>query len=140
MEETTMASELEEKNKALVLKAFDTLFNKRDYAAAEKFWSPNYIQHSAHIAPGREGLFDLVKSGPPTMRYENSLIMAEGNFLILHGRFTNVGQPAAWIAADIVRLENGRLAEHWDVIQDEATEEESKSGAPMFGKTFPKHK
>jgi len=135
-----MASELEEKNKALVLKAFDTLFNKRDYAAAEKFWSPNYIQHSAHIAPGREGLFDLVKSGPPTMRYENSLIMAEGNFLILHGRFTNVGQPAAWIAADIVRLENGRLAEHWDVIQDEATEEESKSGAPMFGKTFPKHK
>ena len=135
-----MASELEKKNKALVLKAFDMLFNKRDYAAAEKFWSPNYIQHSAHIAPGREGLFDLVKSGPPTMRYENSLIMAEGNFLILHGRFTNVGQPAAWIAADIVRLENGRLAEHWDVIQDEATEEESKSGAPMFGKTFPKHK
>jgi predicted SnoaL-like aldol condensation-catalyzing enzyme len=135
-----MATELEEKNKALVLRAFDTLFNKRDYAAAERFWSPNYIQHSAHIRPGREGLFDLVKSAPPTMRYENSLIMAEGNFLILHGRFTNVGQPAAWIAADIVRLENGRLAEHWDVIQDEATEEQSKSGAPMFGKTFPKYK
>jgi len=135
-----MASELEKKNKALVLTAFDTLFIKRDYAAAERFWSPNYIQHSAHIAPGREGLFDLVKSAPPTMRYENSLIMAEGNFLILHGRFTNVGQPAAWIVADIVRLENGRLAEHWDVIQDEATQEQSKSGAPMFGKTFPKHK
>jgi predicted SnoaL-like aldol condensation-catalyzing enzyme len=134
-----MASELEEKNKALVLRAFDTLFNKRDYAAAERFWSPNYIQHSAHIAPGRQGLFDLVKNAPPTMRYENSLIMAEGNFLILHGRFTNVGQRAAWIVADIVRLENGRLAEHWDVIQDEATEEQSKSGAPMFGKTFPKH-
>ena len=135
-----MARELEEKNKALVLRAFDTLFNKRDYAAAERFWSPNYIQHSAHIAPGREGLFDLVKSAPPTMGYENSLIMVEGSFLILHGRFTNVGQPAAWIVADIVRLENGRLAEHWDVIQDEATEEQSKSGAPMFGKTFPKHK
>ena len=55
-----MASELEEKNKALVLRAFDTLFNKRDYAAAEQFWSPQYIQHSAHIAPGRKGLFDLV--------------------------------------------------------------------------------
>jgi predicted SnoaL-like aldol condensation-catalyzing enzyme len=50
-----------EQNKALVPKAFDTLFNKRDYAAAEKFWSPQYIQHSAHIAPGREGLFDLIK-------------------------------------------------------------------------------
>ena len=135
-----MASELEEKNKALVLKAFDTLFNKRDYAAAGRFWSPHYIQHSAHILPGRQGLFDLVKNASPAMRYENSLIMAEGNFLILHGRFTNVGQPAVWIVADIVRLENGRLAEHWDVIQDEATEEQSKSGAPMFGKTFPQHK
>jgi predicted SnoaL-like aldol condensation-catalyzing enzyme len=81
-----------------------------------------------------------VKNASPAMRYENSLIMAEGNFLILHGRFTNVGQPAVWIVADIVRLENGRLAEHWDVIQDEATEEQSKSGAPMFGKACPKYK
>jgi predicted SnoaL-like aldol condensation-catalyzing enzyme len=126
MSESTAA-----KNKAIVLEAFETLFNKRDYAAAERFWSPNYIQHSAHIAPGRQGLFDLVKSAPPTMRYENSLIMGDGNFLMLHGRFTNVGQPAAWIVADIVRLENGRLAEHWDVIQDEATRAESKSGNPM---------
>src|SRR6202162_312350 len=115
-----MARELEEKNKALVLRAFDTLFDKRDYAAAERFWSPKYIQHSAHIAPGREGLFELVKSAPPPMRYENSLIMAEGNFLILHGRFTRVGQPAAWIAADIVRIEDGVLVEHWDGIRDAA--------------------
>jgi predicted SnoaL-like aldol condensation-catalyzing enzyme len=135
-----MARELEEKNKALVLKAFDTLFNKRDYAAAERFWSPKYVQHSAHIRPGREGLFDLVKSAPPTMRYENSLIMAEGNFLILHGRFSDLGLPVNWIAADIVRIEDGILVEHWDVIQDEATEEQSKSGAPMFGKNFPKYK
>jgi predicted SnoaL-like aldol condensation-catalyzing enzyme len=135
-----MTRELEEKNKALVLRAFDTLFNKRDYAAAERFWSPNYIQHSAHIRPGREGLFDLVKSAPPTMRYENSLIMAEGNFLILHGRFSDLGLPVNWIAADIVRIEDGILVEHWDVIQDEATEEQSKSGAPMFGKNFPKYK
>jgi predicted SnoaL-like aldol condensation-catalyzing enzyme len=133
-----MARELEEKNKALVLTAFDTLFNKRDYAAAERFWSPNYIQHSAHIAPGRQGLFDLVKNAPTTMRYENSRIMAEGNFLMLHGRFTNVGQPAAWIVVDIVRLENGRLAEHWDVIEDEVTKPASKSGLPMFGDAFPK--
>ena len=56
------------KNKELVLMAFDTLFNKRDYAAAERFWSPNYIQHSAHIAPGREGLFNLIKSMPPSLK------------------------------------------------------------------------
>jgi len=56
-----------EQNKALVLEAFDTLFNKYNYAAAEKFSSPHYIQHSAHIAPGREGLFDLIKSLPSTL-------------------------------------------------------------------------
>ena len=133
-----MARELEEQNKALVLTAFDTLFNNKDYVAAEKFWSNNYIQHSAHIPPGRQGLFDLVRGAPPTMRYENSRIMAEGNFLMLHGRFTNVGQPAAWIVVDIVRLENGRLAEHWDVIEDEVTKQASKSGLPMFGDAFPK--
>ena len=135
-----MARELEEKNKALVLRAFGTLFNKRDYVTAERFWSPKYIQHSAHIAPGREGLFDLIKSIPPTLKYEAGIIMAERNFVIVHGRFSDFGLRVNWIAADIVRIEDGVLVEHWDVIQDEATEEQSKSGAPMFGKTFPKYK
>jgi len=126
-----------EQRKALVLDAFDTLFNKRDYAAAERFWSPTYIQHSAHIEPGREGLFELVKASPPDMRYENALIVADGDYVMLHGRFTNIGQPANWIAADIVRIEDGLLAEHWDVIQDEATRDESKSGLPMFKEEFP---
>ena len=62
-------TDTEDRNKALVLDAFDTLFNKRDYAAAQRFWSPDYIQHSAHIAPGREGLFELVKASPSDMRY-----------------------------------------------------------------------
>jgi predicted SnoaL-like aldol condensation-catalyzing enzyme len=129
-----------EQNKALVLKAFDTLFNKRDYAAAEPFWSPGYIQHSAHIAPGREGLFDLVQSLPPTLKYEPGTIVAEGDFVIVHGRFSGFGAPVNWIAADIVRLQNGVLVEHWDVIQDEATQQQSKSGRAMFGKTFPTYK
>jgi predicted SnoaL-like aldol condensation-catalyzing enzyme len=129
---------VESKNKALVLEAFDTLFNKRDYAAAEKFWSPHYIQHSAHIAPGREGLFDLIKSLPPTLNYEPGTIVAEGNFVIVHGRFSSFGLPVNWIAADIVRVESGMLAEHWDVIEDEATQQDSKSGLPMFGEEFRK--
>ena len=126
-----------EQNKAIVLEAFDTLFNKRNYAAAERFWSPKYIQHSAHIAPGRKGLFALVRSTPDTLRYENQLIVAEGDYVIAHGRFTGMGRPAAWIAADVVRFEDGLLAEHWDVLQDEATQAESVSGLPMFGNTFP---
>jgi len=139
MAKTKMACEtIESKNKALVLEAFDTLFNKRDYAAAERFWSPNYIQHSAHIAPGREGLFAMVRSLPETVRYENQLIVAEGDYVIAHGRFGGIGRPASWIAADVIRFEDGVLKEHWDVLQDEATKAESVSGLPMFGDTFPR--
>ena len=127
----------QEKNKAIVLEAFDTLFNKRDYVAAARYWSPHYIQHSAHIAPGREGLFDLIKSLPPTLKYEPGTIVAEGDLVIVHGRFSGFGAPVNWIAADIVRMQNGILVEHWDIIQDEATEEQSISKQPMFGTTFP---
>jgi len=132
-----MSQLIAEKNKALVLEAFETLFNKRDYGAAARYWSPNYIQHSAHIAPGRDGLFDLIKSLPPTLKYEHGTIVAEGNFVIVHGRFSNLGLPVNWIAADVVRLEDGMLVEHWDVIQDEAARAQSKSGNPMFGSSFP---
>jgi monoterpene epsilon-lactone hydrolase len=127
----------EDANKALVLEAFDTLFNRRDYARAEAFWSPDYIQHSAHIAPGRSGLFDLVKSLPAELRYEHQLVVADGYHVILHGRFSGHGLPADWIVADIVRIADGKLAEHWDVIQDEAHQTQSVSGLPMFGDTFP---
>jgi predicted SnoaL-like aldol condensation-catalyzing enzyme len=131
-----MAQTIESKNKALVLEAFDTLFNKRDYEAAERYWSPNYIQHSAHIPPGREGLFNLIRSMPPTLRYESGTIVAEGDVVILHGRYSGHGLPLNWIVADIVRMKDGILVEHWDVIQDEATRESSKSGLPIFGEKF----
>ena len=127
---------MEQKNKTLVLEAFNTLFNKRDYEAAARYWSPNYIQHSAHIEPGREGLFNLIKAAPASLKYEPGLIMAEGEFVIVHGRFSGTGLPKNWIAADIVRIADGVLAEHWDVLQDEAARAESKSGRPMFGDHF----
>src|SRR4030081_3596950 len=127
----------QQKNKALVLDAFDTLFNKRDHRGAEKYWSPNYIQHSAHIEPGRDGLFNLIRSAPDTLRYEHQLILAEGDYVIVHGRFSGNGGRAPRGAAGVVRIEDGRLAEHWDVLQDEATREQYKSGNPMFGDTFP---
>jgi len=132
-----MSKTTPEQNKALVLEAFDTLFNKRDYHAAERFWSERYLQHSAHIAPGRDGLFNLIRTLPATLKYENQLIVAEDDYVIAHGRFSGHGRPAAWVAADIVRIEDGRLAEHWDVLQDEATEGQSLSGLPMFGDRFP---
>jgi predicted SnoaL-like aldol condensation-catalyzing enzyme len=107
-----MSQTKQEKNKALVLEAFDTLFNKRDCVAAERYWSPHYIQHSAHIAPGRDGLFNLIKSVPPTLKYEPGTIVAEGDFVIVHGRFSGFGAPVNWIAADILRIQDGILVEH----------------------------
>lgn len=104
-------------------------------AGAEHFWSPKYIQHSAHIPPGREGLFNLVKSTPPTLKYEPGTIVADGDFVMVHGRYS--GQPVNWIIVDIIRIQDGMLIEHGDVIQDEATHEQSKSVLPMFGKKFP---
>jgi predicted SnoaL-like aldol condensation-catalyzing enzyme len=132
-----MANATAEANKALVLKGFDTLFNQRDYDAACRYWAPNYIQHSAHIAPGREGLLNLIRTLPATLRYEPGVIVADTDFVIVHGRFSGHGRPRSWIAADVLRIAEGVLVEHWDVLQDEATQSESLSGLPMFGSVFP---
>ena len=132
-----MSESSEARNKAIVLEAFDTLFNKRDYAEAERFWSPNYVQHSAHIEPGRDGLFNLIKSMPPAFRHEHEQIVADGEFVIVHSRFSGFGQAKSWIVGDFVRVVDGLLVEHWDVVEDEASQAESKSGRPMFGDRFP---
>ena len=126
-----------QKTKALVLEAFNTLFNRRDYDAATRFWSPDYIQHSAHIPPGRDGLFNLVRAAPSDLRYENHVAAADGDYVLLHGRFTNNRRSRAWVAGDVIRVENDDIVEHWDTLQDEVTREESKSGLPMFGDRFP---
>src|SRR3984885_12782873 len=124
----------EARNKALVLEAFDTLFNRRDLEAAERYWSPDYIQHSAGIGPGRDGLFALVRT--VHRKYESALAVAEGGYVMVHGRFSGGGRPTR-IVVDILRIEQGQMVEHWDVMQDEATCADSKSGLPMFGNAFP---
>jgi predicted SnoaL-like aldol condensation-catalyzing enzyme len=129
--------EQEARNKTLVLEAFEALFNRRDFEAAERYWSPDYVQHSAGIGPGRDGIFALVRS--VRRRYESAVAVAEGDYVMVHGRFSGGGRPTR-IVVDIVRIEEGRLAEHWDVMQDEATRAESKSGLPMFGDRFPEEK
>ena len=126
--------EQEARNKALVLVAFDALFNRRDFEEAGRYWSSDYVQHSAGIGPGRDGLFALVRA--VRRQYESSLVVAEGDYVMVHGRFSGGGRPTR-IVVDILRIEDGRMAEHWDVMQDEATRAGSKSGLPMFGDRFP---
>jgi predicted SnoaL-like aldol condensation-catalyzing enzyme len=95
-----------------VREAFDTLFNQRGYTAAERFWWAEYIQHSAHIPRGRDGLFNLIRSLPPTLRHELELIMADGDMVMVRGRFSGHGLPAPWIVVDTIRMEGGLLKEH----------------------------
>jgi predicted SnoaL-like aldol condensation-catalyzing enzyme len=74
---------------------------------------------------------------PPTLKYEPGVIVADGVLVIVHGWCSGFGAPVNWIATDILRIEDDVFVEHWDVIQDEATQEQSKSGRPMFGESFP---
>jgi predicted SnoaL-like aldol condensation-catalyzing enzyme len=123
-------------NKAIVIEAFETLFNRRDTEKAKRFWSPDYVQHSALVPAGRDGLFSTIENAPE-MRYEHQLAVAEGDFVMIHGRFSHIGQAASWVVVDICRLQDGVLVEHWDVIQDEVGQAASAGGHPMFGTAFP---
>ena len=126
----------QENNKKLVLEAFDAAFNRNEADAFERYWSPIYIQHSPRMAPGREGLIKANVSRPAELHYEPGLIMAEGDYVMVHGRFTMGNKQRAVITLDILRIENGLLAEHWDVMETEVRKEESKSGLPMFKHYF----
>jgi len=132
-----MSRTLQEENKALLLEGFDVLFNKRDFASAERYWSPDYIQHSSHIEPGRDGLFNLVRSLPAGSRWEHGILVAEGHHVMIHSRYSHP-DGSAIVVVDIMRIEDGVFQEHWDVIQPEASEAESKSKLPMFGNRFPR--
>ncbi|WGS47314.1 nuclear transport factor 2 family protein (plasmid) [Burkholderia sp. JSH-S8] len=130
-----MTAALEEKNTALVLEALDTLFNRKDFERAAQFWSDAYVQHSRHVPAGREGLFGLVRA-MGDVRFEYDMVAANGDFVWVHSRYTSSASPAPLIALDILRIEGGKLVEHWDVLQEEATRSESAGGHPMFGDTF----
>lgn len=126
----------EASNKALVLVALDTLFNKKDYRVAEQYWSPDLILHSAYVAPSRDGLFEFVKAATNTLRYEPGVIVANGDYVFVHGRISGSGRPKNRIVATIFRIEDECVVEQWEVAQDEVSQADSNSGHPMFGDRF----
>jgi predicted SnoaL-like aldol condensation-catalyzing enzyme len=87
-----MSTTAEERDRTCVLGAFDTLANRRYFVSAQRFWSPDYIQHCARIPPGRDG---LVKASPPDRRHENALTVADGGYVMPHGRLSITGPHAA---------------------------------------------
>ncbi len=107
-----------EKNKALVLEAMTALFQRHDVSVVERLYAPNYIQHNASMPQGRDALAKIVETMSDDVFYEPGLIVAEGSIVAIHGRIRGWG-PKPQVVVDIFRIENGLLAEHWDVLQEE---------------------
>lgn len=118
-------------NEALVLKAMDEVFNKRDVSAIGRYWGTPYIQHNPTVPNGHEGLIGLVKNLGPNFRFEPGMITSRGDIVMIHGRYSGWG-PKPMIIVDIFRIKDGRFVEHWDVIQEEVPTSQTKSGNPMF--------
>jgi len=118
-------------NRDLALKAMTELFVRRDVSAIDRYWGSQYLEHNPSISDGRENLAGIVKSLGPDLKYEPGIIVAEGDFVMIHGRYTGWG-PKPTLAVDIFRVENGKLMEHWDVLQEEVPASATKSGRSMF--------
>jgi predicted SnoaL-like aldol condensation-catalyzing enzyme len=115
----------------LVVTALTELFIHRDTSAVERHWSPSYRQHNPRIPDGREHLAAFAAQLPESFRYEPGLVVANGDHVMIHGRYLGWG-PKPVVAVDIFRIEGGKLAEHWDVAQEEVPAAATKSGRPMF--------
>ncbi|HTE11611.1 MAG TPA: nuclear transport factor 2 family protein [Chitinophagaceae bacterium] len=118
-------------NKELALTAVVDVFNKRDMTAFDKYFTKNYIQHNPLVPDGLEAVRKWVTSLPKDFRYDPGVITESDNIVMIHARLNNL-YGKTYIAVDIFRVENGKLAEHWDVLQEEVPAEKSANGNPMF--------
>lgn len=128
---TTTITTTPEQNKALVLEAMTALFQRRDVSAVERLYAADYIQHNPTIPQGRDALAALVPQLPVDLFYEPGLMVAEGDYVAIHGRIRGWA-PKPQVVIDLFRIQDGRLAEHWDVLQDEVTDDAASSGVAMF--------
>ena len=126
---TTSASV--EANKALVLRAITGVFVDRDPAVIDELFSADYRQHNPRIPNGTDAIKGLLKQLPENFEYIPGLAFAEGDYVAVHGRYVGWG-PKPMVAFDVFRVANGKVAEHWDVMQDEVPASEAVNGNPMF--------
>jgi len=118
-------------NKALVLEAMTALFQRHDASAVERLYAPDYIQHNPDIPQGRNALQALVANLTKDVHYEPGLIVAEGPFVAIHGRIRGWADEPQ-VVVDLFRIEGGKLAEHWDVLQTEVMVSAASGGVAMF--------
>jgi predicted SnoaL-like aldol condensation-catalyzing enzyme len=120
-----------QRNRELVLEAMTALFQRHDASAVERFYAPDYVQHSPNIPQGRDALRALVAGMSSDVFYEPGLTIAEGDFVAIHGRIRGWA-AVPQIVVDLFRVEGGKLAEHWDALQDEVPVTATLGGAAMF--------
>lgn len=119
----------QESNKDFVVKAVTELFIDRDLTAIDRYWAEDYIQRNPLFPSGSAVIREAFANLPPAFKYEIGMVIAEGDLVAIHGRYSGLG-PKPLIVVDIFRVEDGKIAEHWDVMQEEVLE--TASGNPMF--------
>lgn len=118
-------------NKELVKTAMTAAFVNRDLSATDKYFGSPYIQHNPHIQNGHDELKKIIQDLPATFQYEPGLVIEDGEFVMIHGRYIGWG-PKPMLAMDVFRVKDGKLVEHWDVMQEEVTADKAVNGNAMF--------
>ena len=118
-------------NKELVKTAMTALFGNRDLTALEKYWDHGYIQHNPHMPNGTDFFRSMIPTLKPDFKYEPGLVIEDGDFVMIHGRYVGWAGKTM-IGVDIFRVKNGKLAEHWDVIQEEVPADKTTTKSSMF--------
>lgn len=126
-----IADDRPHRNKALVLDAMTSLFQRHDASAVERLYADDYIQHNPNIPQGRAALQGLVENLSSSVYYEPGLIIADGDLVAIHGRIRGWADEPQ-VGVDIFRLQDGKLVEHWDVLQHEVPATAGVAGLPMF--------
>jgi predicted SnoaL-like aldol condensation-catalyzing enzyme len=120
-----------EANKQLVLAVLKGAFIDRDPSVVDRYFAPDYVQHNPSIPGGPSAIQRLIPGLAPEFRYEPGMAVASGDLVMVHGRYTGWG-PKPMVAVDIFRVKEGKVTEHWDVMQEEVSAEQTASGNPMF--------
>ena len=117
-------------NKEIVLDVLKRAFIDRDPTVVEQYFAANYKQHNPVIPDGPSAIAQLIPT-LTALTYEPGMAVADGELVMVHGRYTGWG-PKPMVAVDIFRVENGKVVEHWDVLQEEVLASATASGNPMF--------
>jgi predicted SnoaL-like aldol condensation-catalyzing enzyme len=100
----------------IVIEAADALFNQRDTAAVDRYWSPSYVEHATVLGAGRDALREVPGGLPPGFRHERPRVFAQDGLVVTHGLDRGFG-PHPTVGCDLWRVTDGKIVEHWDAHQ-----------------------